>query len=129
MTAPEHDRDEVDRSELAISFVGPRLAAQAAAVLKKDPDADPVGLAAEAGSLEARRCRTQYEQLTGVEIEGGGVAVVLPKIILEGILDREFPPAARDWLYSGIPGQELRYVICTQNGFRLAAVPIPPRAP
>jgi len=129
MAEPEHHRDEANRSEFEMSVMGPRLAEQAAAVLRKDPDADPVGLVAEAGTIEARRCRTEYEQKSGIEIDGGAVAVVLPKEILTEILDRGFPTGAREWLFSGSRGRELRFVVCTTNGFRMAAVPIPQAAP
>jgi hypothetical protein len=117
--------DEAKRSERGIEAMGPKLAKQAAMLLRDDPDADPVGLIAEAGTLEARRCRTSFEQMTGVELEGGGVAVILPKDEIAKMLDHQFPEAARDWLFAGTRGRELRLVICTTNGFRVAAVPIP----
>jgi hypothetical protein len=125
MAAGDHQEDEANRSERELRALGPKLAAQAAALLRNHPDADPVGLIAEVGTLEARRCRTSFEQRTGIEIEGGGVAVVMPKETLKGILDRQFPEAVRGWLFAGTHGQELRFVICTTNGFRVAAVPIP----
>jgi hypothetical protein len=117
--------DEANRSEREIEAMGPKLAEQAATLLRDHPDADPVGLIAEASTLEARRCRTSFEQLTGVELEGGGVAVILPKDEIAKMLDRQFPTAAREWLLSGARGRELRVVICTANGFRVATVPVP----
>jgi hypothetical protein len=122
---PEQNRDEADRSELALSMVGPKLAALAAQVMRDHPDADPVGIAAESGTIEARRCRTSYEQNSGREIDGGAVATVMPKEQLAEILDRGFPAQAREWLFAGERGKELRFVICTTNGFRVAATPIP----
>lgn len=122
MTPDPHDESERSKREMAA--LGPKLAEQAAAVLRHDPDADPVGLVAEAGTLEAKRIRTKFEQRTGIELEGGAVAVVLPKEVLHEVLDARFLSVAREWLFAGPRGEELRFVVCTTNGFRVASVPI-----
>jgi hypothetical protein len=124
----EHEREESDRSQLHIQAVGPKLAALAARVLRDHADADPVGIAAEAGTIEARRCRTQYEQISGIEIEGGAVATVMSKEQLAALLDRDFSPQAREWLFTGERGKELRFVVCTTNGFRVGAMPLSSQA-
>jgi hypothetical protein len=117
---------EAERSGDEMKAVGPMLAQQAAAVMRQHPDTDPVGIFAEAGTLEARRCRTKFEQATGVELDDGAVATVMSKDDLDGILDPRFPQTERDWLRAGVRGQELRFVVCTTNGFRVASEPIPP---
>lgn len=123
--SPFEQFDEEKRSEEQIKMIGPELARQAAAALREDPDADFVGIIAEAGTLESKRCRTKLEQGTGVEFAPQAFAGVLTVDDLTEILDRRFPPQILEWLLAGERGSELRYVVCTKNGFRVAAVPLP----
>jgi hypothetical protein len=121
--AGEHD-DEVVRSEFEMQAMGAKLVQWAAEVLREHPEADPVGIIAESGTLEARRCRTKYEQATGIEFGAEGVATVMPKPDLAAILGPAFPTERLEWVFGGEKGKEIRFVVCTKNGFRVAALPI-----
>ena len=72
-------------------MLGPELASRAAETLREHPDADLIGLIAEPGTPEAKRCRTELEQGTGVELGPQGFAGVLTADELATILDRRFP--------------------------------------
>lgn len=126
----EPDRaSEEERSEQQLRAIAPRLAAQAAEAWRENAGADIVGIVADAGSLEARRCRTRLEQGTGIEFEPQGFAGVLTIGVLAEIVGPDFPPEILEWLGAGNRGQELRLVACTTNGFRVGAIPIPRAAP